>query len=52
MFAALAVVAFVIGALAAFGTITNIDALGMVCVGLACLGVHLLYPVVPWGRRG
>jgi hypothetical protein len=47
MFALLALIAAVIGALAAFAGL-NISVTGMICVALACLAAHLLRPWTPW----
>ena len=51
MFGIAAVVLFAIAALIAFSTLSGISVIGLVCAGLACLAVHLLWPVaLPWRR--
>lgn len=50
MFGIAAVVLFTIAAIIAFGALHGISVIGLVCAGLACLAVHLLWPVTPWRR--
>ena len=51
MFGLAAVVLFTIAALIAFTALSGISILGLLAAGLACLAVHLLWPVgLPWRR--
>lgn len=50
MFGIAAVVLFCIAAIIFFAGHIAISAPGLACVGLACLAVHLLWPVTPWRR--
>ncbi len=51
MFGIAAVVLLVIAAIIAFGSLTGVSAAGLAYAGLACLAVHLLWPVTPWHRN-
>ena len=48
MFGIAAVVLLVIAAIIAFGSLSGVSAAGLAYAGLACLAVHLLWPVTPW----
>jgi len=48
MFGIAAVVLFTIAAIEQFGSLSGISTMGLLAAGLACLAVHLLWPVVPW----
>jgi hypothetical protein len=50
MFGIAAVVLFTIAAIIAFGALSGISVTGLIAAGLACLAVHLLWPVTPWHR--
>lgn len=50
MFGLAAVVLFTIAAIIFFGSLSGISAAGLVAAGLACLAVHLLWPLTPWNR--
>ncbi len=51
MFAIGALIVFVVAALLAFGAISGITVIGLVCVGLALLAAHHVWGVaVPWHR--
>lgn len=50
MFGIAAIVLFAVAALIAFGAASGISAAGLAYAGLACLAVHLLWPVTPWRR--
>lgn len=49
MFALAAVIIFAIAAYVAFSGGT-LSVTGLMCIGLACLAVHLLWPVTFWKR--
>lgn len=46
MWALIAVIIFAIAAFVAFTASTAVSVAGLVCVGLACLALHLLWPTV------
>lgn len=48
MFAIAAVVLAVIAGLVAFGSLSGISAIGLLCFALACLAMHLVWPWQPW----
>ena len=48
MFGIAAVILFAIAALIAFGSLSGISITGLIAAGLACLAVHLLWPLTPW----
>jgi hypothetical protein len=50
MFGIAAVVLFTIAAVIAFGALHGISVTGLLAAGLACLAVHLLWPIIPWRR--
>lgn len=45
MFAIIAAIAAAIGVLEAFTSLSGISILGLLCVAVACLAVHLVWPV-------
>lgn len=51
MFAIAAVVLAAIASLVAFGSLSGISAAGLGWAAVACLAVHLLWPVIPWRRN-
>ena len=45
MFAIIAAILFAIAALIAFGSLSGISVTGLIAAGLACLAVHLVWPL-------
>jgi hypothetical protein len=50
MFGVAAVVLLTLAALVAFKVFSGVSAAGLAYAGLACLALHVLYPVTPWRR--
>lgn len=50
MFGIAAIVLAVLAALAAFGALSGLAWGGLLAIALACLAMHLLWPVIPWQR--
>lgn len=50
MFGIAAVILLAIASIIAFGSLHGVSATGLAFAGLACLAVHLLWPVTPWRR--